>query len=216
MSSKPCPPGCTCGRHSQPGGQPCAEGCACKKHTNSGYGGGRAPTLFVTVGQRIGRGLVIDPEVRAADGTRAARLRCDCGNEYVAVLKMLIRRDGVGRIRSCGCLLREVMNSPRKHGLTHHPFYRTWHMMLWRCENPAAKDYHRYGGRGVTVCDRWHDVTLFIEDIERDLGPRPDGMTLDRADNDGNYEPGNVRWATRKEQIANSRPRRKRLAVTSG
>ena len=81
--------------------------------------------------------------------------------------------------------------------------YRTWANMLRRCENPQDHFYYRYGGRGITVCERWHDVKLFIADIESLLGFRPPGMTLDRKDNDGNYEPGNVRWATNGEQQLN-------------
>lgn len=210
MPSEPCPVGCICGKHRpQLNGSriPCKPGCTCKKHTNSGYGGGRKPTLFVEAGQRIGRGIVLDPAVRVGK-VRGARLICDCGNEYTAQLKTLFGRYGrPPRVRSCGCLLREIVTAGtvRTHGLTDHPLYHTWQMMLWRCENPDAADYFRYGGRGIKVCDRWHDVRLFVEDIERDLGPRPDGMTLDRADNNGDYEPGNVRWATRSQQQMNSR-----------
>jgi hypothetical protein len=76
--------------------------------------------------------------------------------------------------------------------------------MLQRCENPDHVAYRYYGAKGRSVCKRWRDIRLFVEDIERDLGPRPDGMTLDRIDSDGNYEPGNVRWATAAEQVANS------------
>ena len=78
--------------------------------------------------------------------------------------------------------------------------------MLNRCENPDSANYPGYGGRGIAVCDRWHDLRLFIQDIEQALGPRPQGRSLDRwPDNDGNYEPGNVRWATGSEQWHNSR-----------
>jgi hypothetical protein len=79
--------------------------------------------------------------------------------------------------------------------------------MVRRCENPRFKQWKDYGGRGVRVCERWHDVRLFLADIERDLGPRPDGCTLDRIDVNGNYEPGNVRWATWLQQAANRRQR---------
>lgn len=89
------------------------------------------------------------------------------------------------------------------HGLSRHPLYPTWNRMRQRCENPGTKDYPRYGGRGVTVCAEWRDVTAFITWIEANIGPRPEGRTLDRIDNDGHYEPGNVRWATAKEQSAN-------------
>lgn len=77
--------------------------------------------------------------------------------------------------------------------------------MVRRCEKPQAEGYCRYGARGIAVCERWHDVRLFIQDIEGSLGPRPAGMTLDRINNDGNYEPGNVRWASRWEQQHNAR-----------
>lgn len=94
------------------------------------------------------------------------------------------------------------------HGLANHPLYSVWYSMLRRCENPKDPAYKNYGGRGIAVCERWHDVQLFIEDLERDLGPRPAGMSIDRfPDNNGNYEPGNVRWATDIQQARNKRPR---------
>jgi hypothetical protein len=80
--------------------------------------------------------------------------------------------------------------------------------MLDRCENPAHHAYARYGGRGIRVCDRWHDVAVFVADIERWLGPRPAGMTLDRIFNDHDYRLDNVRWATRKQQQQNRRYKR--------
>jgi hypothetical protein len=92
------------------------------------------------------------------------------------------------------------------HGLSRHYLYPTWNMMIARCERPNNDSYQYYGERGIRVCERWHDVALFIEDIERDLGPRPDGMTLDRIDPDSDYGPGLVRWATAAQQRANQRP----------
>lgn len=85
--------------------------------------------------------------------------------------------------------------------------------MLGRCEDPRAVGYRYYGGRGIKVCERWHDFDAYYEDIERLIGPRPDGMSMDRIDNDGDYEPGNVRWATASEQQLNSRNAKRHRVV---
>ena len=182
---------------------------------------GRPQTLFVSIGQRIGNGVVINPEVRLRankknpKGVRAATLRCDCGNEYTVALSSLVERKGVINTTSCGCVARELTRQRRGalhgnfvHGLYEHPLYPGWKGMLARCEDQHHQDYRLYGARGIKVCDRWHDVRLFIGDILRDLGPRPEGKSLDRVNNDGNYEPGNVRWATASEQNLNQRRRK--------
>ena len=90
--------------------------------------------------------------------------------------------------------------------ITEHYLYETWAGMMKRCRTPSYSSYQYYGGRGVSVCPEWHKSRVFLEWIDTNLGERPEGYTLDRIDNSGNYEPGNVRWASKKEQIENRRP----------
>jgi len=100
---------------------------------------------------------------------------------------------------------KEKMNRQSKENADSKPLYRTWSSMKTRCLNKNHEAYHNYGGRGIKVCDRWMKYENYIEDILKEIGPKPEGKSVDRIDNDGNYEPGNVRWATRKEQRANRR-----------
>lgn len=119
---------------------------------------------------------------------------------------------GSGVVKSCGCARSEAIkqynNSGKrskgcyKDGRSLHPLYGTWFQMISRCENPNQNHYDRYGGRGIKVCDEWHDFWNFAKWSDS-VGGRPKGYTLDRIDNDGNYEPSNCRWADWKTQTTN-------------
>lgn len=127
--------------------------------------------------------------------------KCDCGNETIVASQRLRR----GATRSCGCLYREVVGvSNRTHGCSQHSAeYRIWTHIKGRCLNPKDRSYYRYGGRGISIDPRWaSDFEAFLTDV----GIRPSVChSLDRVDNNGNYEPGNVRWATAKTQQNNRR-----------
>lgn len=127
---------------------------------------------------------------------------CSCG-EFVTVWSNNLRS---GRTQSCGCLGREqITKHGHARGYRVTPEYMSWAAMLQRCTNPNTSNYSRYGGRGVTVCDRWTGEHGF-ENFLADMGLRPEGTTMDRfPDKNGNYEPGNCRWATAKEQARNTR-----------
>lgn len=131
--------------------------------------------------------------------------KCECGN-IVKVKGGSLKR---GHTKSCGCLHPEIIKKVNiTHGYTSngmlHPLYRTWVSMTQRCSNPKSKGYSNYGGRGIKVCERWkNSFELFLEDI----GEQPSkNHTIDRyPDNNGNYEPSNFRWATKKQQMENVR-----------
>jgi hypothetical protein len=89
----------------------------------------------------------------------------------------------------------------KKKGTREFATFIAWQSMIWRCTNMARKDYPSYGGRGIKVCDRWSSYECFLED----MGLKPDGMSLDRIDNEDGYDPGNCRWATAKQQSRNKR-----------
>jgi hypothetical protein len=133
--------------------------------------------------------------------------KCACGNRCTVSGAHLMS----GHTSSCGCAGSRASIGFRafKHGHdrvnSRSREYNSWAMMIVRCTDENREDYHRWGGRGITVCDRWRES---FENFLADMGPRPPGRTLDRyPDKDGNYEPGNCRWATWKQQAENRRKR---------
>lgn len=162
------------------------------------------PRLFsIEAGQRFGR-LVVVEEMKVKK-TWSAICRCDCGSETTVTVNNLKS----GTSKSCGCLQREIvatLSAERTtHAMSNHEHYPRWSNMLHRCEDPLNSHYEHYGARGISVCEEWHDVVAFVDYLETVLGPRPEGHSFDRIDNDGNYEPGNVRWASALEQRHNQR-----------
>jgi len=151
------------------------------------------------IGNRHGRLLVIREARPSSKGQSRWLCICDCGNEK-EVLGTNLRNS---LVVSCGCFRKETTGTLRRsHGLSRTLTYRSWRMMWRRCTDPNQRWYELYGGRGITVCERWKDVSNFVED----MGYRPSiKHTLDRKDNNLGYYPGNCRWATPKEQSSNRR-----------
>lgn len=122
--------------------------------------------------------------------------KCECGESRYVMLNMLKS----GRSKSCGCFQKEIMSKIKKiHGLEGTPTYKSWRGLKYRCLNRNAQQFSRYGGRGIKVCDRWLDFKNFVED----MGIKPDGKTIGRIDNDGDYTPSNCRWETAEQQSNN-------------
>lgn len=130
------------------------------------------------------------------------KIRCDCGHETIQVAAELRR----GRTKKCSkCFHKELTIKKTQHGRHKDPIYKVWTSMIARCTNPKTRFYDRYGGRGIKVCGRWLKFANFISD----MGERPEGLTIDRINNDGDYEPSNCKWVTHKENCNNRSNKKK-------
>lgn len=142
----------------------------------------------------FGKLTVLHEDGRAYNGCVLWMCKCACGNFTVRSSSVL----RLGKAASCGCLARQTRFAT-KHGKTDTRIYNIWCGMVQRCTNPNKDTWKYYGGRGITVCERWQSFARFYED----MGDVPEGMSLERMDNDRGYEPSNCRWASRTEQMRN-------------
>ena len=150
------------------------------------------------IGKRFGKLTVIDVALKRGEKIRWL-CNCKCGNASIVSTTALRS----GNTRSCGCLQKEfVTNLKYTHGMTGTKEYRAWKSMKSRCYNPNYLNYDCWGGRGIKVCDRWKNN---FPNFLKDMGLCPNKFTLERKNNDGNYEPGNCEWASYSSQIKNKR-----------
>ena len=170
-------------------------------------------TIKDLTGQTFGRLTVVNLlQERTKDRKTQWRCRCSCGGWAPCVTGNDLTR---GHTKSCGCLNSEKVSNRNRSRVVHgvsrrsgNDHYSRWAGIKQRTGNPNHDNYHNYGGRGITFHEPWaKDFATFKAWLDENLGPCPEGFSLDRIDNDGNYEPGNLRWASRKDQYLNQRVR---------
>lgn len=154
--------------------------------------------MKIQISQQFGRLTAVRPSGKCKQGVVWFCL-CECGKTIEVVGAQLNR----GRTRSCGCLRSDTVRAKnRSHGMSRSKAYDAWIKLRGRCLNPKNAAYDRYGGRGITVCDRWESFDAFYED----MGEPPSRLhSVDRIDNELGYSPGNCRWATDEQQANNTR-----------
>lgn len=150
------------------------------------------------INQKFGKLTVVEYAGADKNGRATWLCKCVCGKEKIAKNKNLAK----GSTKSCGCLKK---GRPTTHGCSEARIYKIWTCMIQRCTNSNAPTYYRYGGRGITVCKRWHKFNNFLKDMKK---PPTSKYQIDRVDNDKGYFKTNCRWATRQQQQRNRRSNR--------
>jgi len=150
--------------------------------------------------------------ITSVDGKHGKNYRVNCRCACGKIKSIRLDHIRAGKTTSCGCYWQERrIAANTTHGMTGSRIYRIWRDMINRCHYEKYPERHLYGGRGIVVCDRWRESFQSFMD---DMGVPDDNLSIDRIDVNGNYEPGNCRWATAKEQAANTRARSSELGVT--
>lgn len=153
------------------------------------------PKKINMINKKFGRLTVVKKTNKDKWGQFIYECECSCGNK-TNVRGYHLRK---GKVKSCGCLHIESITT---HGMHGTPTYQTWEGMISRCNNPNNSKFQDYGGRGITVCPKW----LFFKSFYKDMGIKPEKLTIDRIDNNKGYYKENCKWSSRLEQIRNQRP----------
>lgn len=156
------------------------------------------PNKLQLTGCHFGMVIVLSEGGRDKHGAILWNCECNCGNASIIRGSSLTS----GRVKSCGCGVLIAASAPKTHGESHLPLYRRWQSMLSRCQNPNNSEYRNYGGRGISITERWQSYEGFAADMKQGFDAT---LELDRIDVNGNYGPENCRWTTRKEQQRNKR-----------